>query len=156
MIRYKTCLAIAACIVAAGCVSQPIGPAIAVMPGPNKPFNVFQQDDATCRQFAGQQIGSGASQANAAALGAAVAGTALGAGLGAAAGGGQGAAVGAATGAIAGTAVGTAPAGLSQMDLQRRYDIAYMQCMYARGNQVPGFAVPAAPPPPPPTQAPPR
>jgi hypothetical protein len=27
--------------------------------------------------------------------------------------------------------------------LQWRYDIAYQQCMYAKGNQVPGFPVPA-------------
>jgi hypothetical protein len=38
--------------------------------------------------------------------------------------------------------------------LQRRYDNAYMQCMYAKGNQVPGVvrtyrgAVPPPPPPP--------
>jgi hypothetical protein len=35
--------------------------------------------------------------------------------------------------------------------LQRRYDTAYEQCMYAKGNQIPGFApyyAPAAPPPP--------
>jgi hypothetical protein len=28
------------------------------------------------------------------------------------------------------------------MSLQQRYDLAYAQCMYARGNQVPGFAPP--------------
>jgi hypothetical protein len=25
------------------------------------------------------------------------------------------------------------------MSLQQRYDLAYAQCMYTRGNQVPGF-----------------
>ena len=37
--------------------------------------------------------------------------------------------------------------------LQRRYDIAYMQCMYARGNQIPGVSqtyTGTVPPPPPP------
>ena|SRR5438105_9018297 len=32
--------------------------------------------------------------------------------------------------------------------MQRSYDIAYQQCMYSRGNQIPG--APAPPPPPPP------
>ena len=32
---------------------------------------------------------------------------------------------------------------------QRWYDMAYMQCMYAKGNRIPG--IPAASPPPPPT-----
>jgi len=40
----------------------------------------------------------------------------------------------------------------SSWDLQRRYDWTYEQCMYAKGNQVPGYApvsVPAPPPAPP-------
>jgi len=40
------------------------------------------------------------------------------------------------------------------MSVQRRYDVAYMQCMYLKGNQVPprglAAAYTAAPPPPPP------
>ena len=154
MKRQGAWLDLLACIAAAGCVSQPIGPAVAVMPGPNKPFIIFQQDDALCKQYAGQRVAGGAAEANAAALGTAAAGTALGAGVGAAA-GGHGAAAGAGLGAVAGTAVGTAPAQWSQLNLQQRYDVAYLQCMYARGNQVPGFAAPAAPPPPRPGAAPP-
>ena len=38
------------------------------------------------------------------------------------------------------------------MNLQQRYDLAYSQCMYSRGNQVPGFQPSYAPPPPPPYQ----
>jgi hypothetical protein len=45
---------------------------------------------------------------------------------------------------------------------QRWYDMAYLQCMYAKGNQIPGVAVGSPPPPgapappasPPPVQAP--
>jgi hypothetical protein len=40
-----------------------------------------------------------------------------------------------------------------EWSVQRRYDNAYMQCMYAKGNQVPGVTRPsrmAYPPPPPP------
>jgi len=134
-----------------------MGPTVGVMPGPNKPFAVFQEDQAICRQFAEQQIG-GAQQAqntatNQTLIGAGV-GTLLGAGLGAAIGGGQGAAIGAGAGAIGGTAVGASQAQNTTISVQRRYDIAYEQCMYSRGNQVPGYVQPApayaAPPPPPP------
>ena len=48
-------------------------------------------------------------------------------------------------------------------EVQRRYDNAYIQCMYAKGHQVPGRdlptrtpAPPAGSPPPPPPQTPPR
>ena len=48
-------------------------------------------------------------------------------------------------------------------EVQRRYDNAYIQCMYAKGHQVPGRDLPArtpAPPtgsaPPPPPQTPPK
>lgn len=133
-----------------GCATQPLGPSVAVMPAANKPFSVFQEDDAVCRNFAQQQVAGGAEQANAAQVGTAVVGTALGAGLGAAVGGGHGAGVGAATGAIAGTAVGAGGAERAQLSLQQRYDVAYSQCMYARGNVVPGYAAPPLPPPPPP------
>lgn len=140
-----------------GCVSRPIGPSVAVMPAPNKPFEIFQQDQGVCTQFADQQVAGGAEWANSDALSTAVITTILGAGLGAAAGGGTGAAIGAASGAVVGTALGTAPAGASQYDLQQRYDMAYSQCMYAKGNQVPGYyyAPPGAsfPPPPPPPRS---
>ena len=39
-----------------------MGPTVAVMPGPTKPFSAFQEDQAICRQFADQQVG-GAQQA---------------------------------------------------------------------------------------------
>lgn len=128
----------------AGCVTTPMGPTVAVMPGPGKSFDAFRADDAACRQFAGQQVAGGAEAANNQAVGTAAIGTAIGAGLGAAVGGGRGAAVGAATGATAGTAIGAGNAQQAQMSLQQRYDIAYTQCMYAKGEQVPGQ--PPAPP----------
>ena len=149
-----------------GCAAPPLGPTVAVMPGPNKPFDVFQTDQAVCRQFAEQQVGSAqaANQTgtNQTLLGAGV-GTLVGAGLGAAIGAaagnpGAGAAIGAGTGAVGGTAIGASNAQASGMSLQQRFDIAYMQCMYSRGNQGPGFA-PAPPPrgfaPPPPPAPPP-
>jgi uncharacterized protein YcfJ len=125
-----------------GCAQTPMGPTVAVMPAPGKPFDVFASDQAICKQFADSQVAGGAQAANNQQVGTAVLGTILGAGLGAAIGGGRGAAIGAASGALGGTAVGAGPASQANLSLQQRYDIAYAQCMYTRGNQVPGF-VPA-------------
>lgn len=65
---------------------------------------------------------------------------------------GEGAAVGAALGALGGAAIGAGASGEAQDPIQRRYNIAYSQCMYSRGNQVPGYRDDArrTPPPPPP------
>jgi hypothetical protein len=40
------------------------------------------------------------------------------------------------------------PAGASMATRQWRYDMAYMQCMYAKGHRVPERAPPTPPPPP--------
>ena len=50
-----------------------------------------------------------------------------------------GAAIGAGAGALAGTAYGANGSQYEQGGIQRQYDIAYTQCMYSRGNQVPGY-----------------
>ncbi len=142
-----------------GCATMPTGPSVMVMPGPGKPFEVFVADDGLCRQWAQQQIGgtSPSQTANQNLTTGAVIGTLVGAGLGALIGSisgdaGAGAAFGAATGLFGGTAMAGPPAYDSQWQLQRQYDIAYQQCMYARGNQIPGVvARPTqtyAPPPP--------
>ncbi len=144
-----------------GCATMPTGPTVAVFPGQGKPFEVFQEDDYVCRQWALQQIGgtSPSQTANQNLATGAVVGTAIGAGLGAAIGSatgnaGPGAAIGAGAGLLTGTAVASEPAYASGYTLQRRYDIAYMQCMYAKGNQVPGTVRRQTrayvPPPPPP------
>lgn len=142
----------------AGCAAQPMGPTVAVMPGPNKPFAAFQNDDAACRYFAQQQVAGQAENANNSQVGTAIIGTVLGAGLGAALGGGRGAAVGAGAGALGGTAVGAGGAERAGYSAQQQYNIAYSQCMYAHGNQVQGYAAApsaAMPPPPPPPPPPP-
>lgn len=135
----------------AGCVSMPSGPSVRVMPAPNKPFDVFVHEDARCRNYAFNQVGG--TEANQAAVNSgvtsAVVGTAVGAAAGALAGGNQGAGYGAGAGLLIGSASGANAAGASAWELQRRYDIAYEQCMYASGNQVPGFRSPAYYPPPP-------
>jgi uncharacterized protein YcfJ len=119
---------------------------VTVLPAPGKPFPAFAEDDAACRTFASAQVSGGPEQANSAVIGSAVVGTLLGAALGAAIGGGRGAGIGAASGTVIGTGAGASNNTWSQMSLQQRYNIAYMQCMYAKGNQVPGYSVVAAPP----------
>jgi YMGG-like Gly-zipper len=126
-------LAVSSCV-------GPMGPTIPVMPGPGKSFNAFNADQAICQQYANSQTAPMAQAANNQALGTALLTTALGAGLGAAVGGGRGAAIGAASGAVVGTSIGASNAQMSGMSLQQQYDIFYAQCMYAKGNRVPGFS----------------
>ena len=127
----------------AGCATVPTGPSVNVMPGPGKTFEQFQADDAVCRQWAAQQIGRSPQETvnQNTAVGAAVgtaAGAALGAAIGAASGhAGTGAAIGAGSGLLVGTAAGANAGQVYGMEGQRRYDIAYQQCMYSKGNQLP-------------------
>jgi OmpA family protein len=137
---------LAAALVLAGCVTVPTGPTVMVLPGSQKSFDQFQGDGMACQQFAQNVVApQGQTAANNAAANAAV-GTALGAAAGAIIGSatgqaGQGAAIGAGTGLIFGSAAGSNVAYGSSYQMQRSYDMAYMQCMYARGNQVPGQVV---------------
>jgi len=170
MTARRTVLPITACLVLTACATVPPGPSVLVLPGTGKTFEQFQGDDAVCRQWALQQTGTTPNQAGAASTvtGAAV-GTAVGAGLGAAIGAAAGspatgAAVGAGAGLLGGTAVGAGNAYGAGVSAQWRYDIGYVQCMYAKGNQVPvgrgsqpayTSAAPPPPPPPPPPGVPP-
>jgi hypothetical protein len=133
-------LALSACAVA-----PPQGPSVMALPAQGKSFEAFQQDDSVCRGWASQQTGgaSAAQAANNSAVGSAVLGTAIGAGLGAALGSvggavGAGAAIGGATGLIAGSAIGAGNAQASGGNVQARYDTAYTQCMYSKGDTVQG------------------
>ena len=65
---------------------------------------------------------------------------------GAAIGGSKGVGAGAGTGLALGALIGSGSAAGSAVDLQRRYDHAYVQCMYARGNVVPQYGYRAVPP----------
>jgi hypothetical protein len=155
-------------VLLSACTSLPTGPNVMVLPGVGKPFDQFQVDDMVCRQYAQQQTGMtpGQTSTQHAVSGAAI-GTVLGAGAGVAIGAAAGrpdvgAAVGAGTGILLGSAAGAESGSAAAGTLQWRYDLAYVQCMYAKGNQVPGAATSPsgyAPPPPnappPPSQEPP-
>lgn len=150
------------------CVSMPSGPSVLVLPGTGKNFAQFRNDDAACRQYAITQMGgktpdqfAADSVAKSAALG-----TVVGAAAGAAIGGRNSAGVGAGTGMAMGALAGTEAGNVSAYDLQRRYDYAFMQCMYAKGHKIPVSgrfessrpSAPGAyaPPPPPAPPAPPQ
>ena len=135
----------AAVALLAGCAATPMGPTVNVMPGPGKSFEIFQVDQANCKSFAESQVAGQAQAVNNQAVGGAALGTLLGAGLGAGIGAatgnaGAGAAIGAATGLGAGTVYGSSNTGNAQYSIQVQYDNAFSQCMYAKGEQVPGYA----------------
>ncbi|MDD5248466.1 MAG: glycine zipper family protein [Rhodocyclaceae bacterium] len=166
-------LALSSLLLLGACASAPTGPSVMALPGSGKNFEQFRFDDAECRDYAQSQVGGTAQEAaDNAALRSATVGTAVGAVAGAAIGGHQGAGVGAGTGLLVGSMAGSSAAEGSAYGAQRRYDNAYVQCMYAKGDKVPvsgALARPQAPPapippapagayppPPPPGYAPPR
>ncbi|MCE7914774.1 MAG: hypothetical protein DYH15_08830 [Nitrosomonas sp. PRO4] len=121
------------------CVHLPSGPSVMALPGAGKNFDQFRFDDKECRQYAIEQIGDYTPRRAAKMSGveSAAIGTGLGAAAGAAIAGGHGAAVGAGVGLLFGSLMGTSTASTSNYANQDRYDISYIQCMYAKGNRVP-------------------
>ncbi len=176
MKTFTSSLAAVSILLLAGCASVPNGPGVMVLPGHGKNFEQFRGDDGECRQYAQNQIGgTGADQAGVdAGVRSAALGSVVGAIAGAAIGGRDGAGAGAGTGLLVGSMAGAGAAQGSAYATQRNYDNAYVQCMYAKGHQVPvsgtmarsrsqapvePAATPPAgaayPPPPPPGYAPP-
>jgi hypothetical protein len=137
-------LTIVALLAVSGCATMPTGPSVLVLPAPGKPLERFQTDDMICRQWAGQQTGISAQEtANRNTATSAAVGTVIGAGagalLGAASGqAGEGAAIGAGSGLLIGTSSGASAGQAYGWEVQQQYDYAYVQCMYAKGNQIPG------------------
>jgi outer membrane lipoprotein SlyB len=169
-------LPVAGLLALGACATVPTGPSVMVLPGSGKSFAEFQNDQYQCQRYAESAAGVTPGRAqvdsaqNSAALGTVI-GAAAGALLGAASGHpATGAAIGAGGGLLVGGLSGADAGNTSAMTAQNRYDVAYVQCMYAKGNQVPvpeGYSAgpsatsapsdnyPAPPPPPPPpgTQA---
>lgn len=157
-----------ASVLLAGCVTVPSGPGMVVLPAPGKTFEQFREEDAVCRHYAQDQVGATPEQAATDSVARSAGMSAL---LGAAAGAllgagshdpGLGAAIGAGSGLLFGGVAGSNAAGTAADVVQGRYDISYVQCMYAKGNRVPpppgapGYPLPLPPhpgaslPPPPP------
>lgn len=164
--RWAACALLASLFLTA-CAPMPTVPNVMAYPGRGKSLDQFDADDASCRAWAEHRIGATPGQvatdttvANAA-IGTLLGGAA-GAALGAAAGNpALGAAAGAGVGLLGGTSYGAANGQAAAWSVQQRYDVAYAQCMYASGNQIPGRRRPPPPPgygphiPPPPYGAPP-
>ncbi|WP_215779103.1 YMGG-like glycine zipper-containing protein [Paludibacterium sp. B53371] len=122
------------------CATYPEGPSVMALPGQGKTFDQFQADDLNCRQYAQYQNHGSQAQQNAtdSALTSAAVGTLIGAAAGALIGGNhQGAGVGAGIGLLGGTLAGSGAGDQSGHVTQHRYDQAYTQCMYAKGEKVP-------------------
>lgn len=149
---YRRAAYCSALLIIAGCATpRPMGPRVTVMPAPGKPFEVFAAEEQQCRQYANQSLGLTPDEAASRSFaGSAVAGTAIGTAAGALLGGREGAAAGAGVGLLAGSAAGSNQAAYSSRDAQWRYDNAYKQCMYSKGNQVPGYQYQQQVTPPPP------
>lgn len=127
--RPRSIAPMASVLLLAACAGIPSGPQVAVMPAPGKPLDLFAQEDRQCRNYADQALGipaRGSAPANASTP----------------------------NNTPAGSDSPKSPASTSNTatysgsDAQRRYDIAYQQCMYAKGNQLPGYGYrrPAAAP----------
>lgn len=151
-------------LILTACAVAPTGPSMMALPGSGKNFGQFQADDQSCRNYAQAQAGSAQQASDESTVRSAALGTVVGAALGAAVNGGRGAGVGAGTGLAFGTLAGAGEGDRSAYGVQRRYDNAYQQCMYAQGNRVPvsgrmlsngapfdngaGYPPPNTPPPP--------
>lgn len=160
-ISLRQTSALLAAAMLAACTTVPTGPSVAVMPGSGKSFEQFNIDDSVCRQYASNQNAGAAQAGNDKAVESGVVGTLIGAAAGAAIGGRNGAAVGAGAGLLVGSANGANESAYAGNSAQRRYDISYEQCMYAKGNSVPtagmrhDYRQPSYAPPPPPNMPPP-
>ena len=131
MKRTVLTLALISSLVA--CVSAPTGPTVAIMPREGKPFEVFQQEDQQCREFAANAIKDTSNAAlkegaTSAAAGAVIQG-----------GSSQNIGTGAGIGLLGGAAMGAMNSSGKQNQAQAQYNIAYQQCMYSKGNQVPSY-----------------
>jgi len=137
----RTVLTLALISSLAACVSAPTGPTIAIMPREGKPFEVFQQDDQQCREFATNAIKDTSNAALKEGATSAAIAAALGAAAGAVIQGGssQNIGTGAGIGLLGGAAMGAMNSSGKQNQAQVQYNIAYQQCMYSKGNQVPSY-----------------
>jgi len=100
--------------------AAPMGPTVMVTPSPNKPFDVFLRENTTCRRFAQTAVeNTPPPQPPATSLAERLA-----------------------TRDAPPVSARQASAGA----IQQTYDEAYAQCMYAHGNQVPGWVPPGLKP----------
>ena len=141
----KFALSASVLLALSACAATPMGPTVQVMPGPGKSMDTFRMDNAECKSFAQSQVQGQAEVSNQRAAGTAAVGLLAGAALGALVGSaygnaGAGAAIGAGAGLGGAGAVGANNQSYDQANIQQQYDNAFSQCMYTKGDQVPGYA----------------
>lgn len=142
-IRISVILITGLALALGGCAVTPTAPGVMVLPGSQKTADQFQADSGACQQQAQALLANDAQAANNQAVTSAAVGTVIGAAAGALLGQGSynpsaAAGWGAGTGLLIGGAMAGGNSQAASYSLQQRFDIAYMQCMYLRGNQVPG------------------
>jgi hypothetical protein len=145
---HRICLLLGAGLISA-CATYPNGPSMMALPGTSSNFDQFRVDDAQCQSYASQGQGAPQQAAQDSGLNSATVGTVVGAAAGALIGSasgnpGAGAAIGAGSGLLLGSAAGSDAYAVTGYRAQERFDAAYVQCMYAKGHQVPVPASAAA------------
>ncbi len=136
MIRFLKGFPLVALTLLAGCETMPQGPTVTALPGDAKSSDEFRADDVDCRQHASAQADEVtlASTGRAGGVTGAARGTAIGVGT---VDGRGSTVVGGKTGSLID---GTDSAQFVGYGLQQRYNRAYVQCMYMKGNRVPLLA----------------
>jgi hypothetical protein len=116
--KYLAIFAVAVTAALSGCAQAPGGPTVQAVPGPNKSLADFQQDNGYCRTFASSQISDAQNQANQQVVSSVV------------------------VGAFTGNAAPVPSPSETAVTLQQRYDAAFVQCMFAKGESIPGMSPP--------------
>lgn len=112
MLHINKCVIGLLLVFLTACASLPNSPSVMVLPGTGQSFEQFRNDEVICRQYASFEVG-GVSSPNPEAT------------------------TNTLTGAAVGTAVGANTGRYPSYAAQQYYDTAYIQCMYAKGHQVP-------------------
>ena len=123
----------------AGCDTMPERPTVTALQGADKGFDEFRTDDVECRQYAHAQVSgvTPASADHASGVTSTAPSSAICVAVGAAIDGRGSAAAGSRTGSLID---GTDAAQFVGYGLQQRYNCAYVQCMYLKGDKVPLLA----------------
>ena|SRR5579863_4246574 len=130
--------AMAAVTLLGGCATDPIEPSVTVASADKKSPEAFQEDQAVCEAYANQQISDYADNPPLTLAYIMVGGT-LFPGLGWAWAGERGVVGGGVLGIGGGAWLGESEEEKARANAQKRYDLAYQQCMYVEGNKVAGF-----------------
>ena len=139
MIYLPRSIPLVALALLAGCDTMPEGPTVTALQGADKSFDEFRTDDVDCRQYAHAQVGgvTSASADHASGVTSTAPSSAICVAVGAAIDGRGSAAAGSRTGSLID---GTDAAQFAGYGLQQRYNCAYVQCMYMKGDRVPLLA----------------